>query len=116
LKEVLSGNYTVSKAVLLCRAQVIAAYPITPQSSIVEKLSEYCGTGELDARFLKVESEHSALASCIGASQVGARVFTATSAQGLALMHELLHWATGARLPIVMVNINRAMAAPWTIW
>ena len=96
--------------------EVIAAYPITPQTSVVEKLSEWDAKGELKARFIKVESEHSAMASCIGASAAGARVFTATSAQGLALMHELLFWAVGARLPIVLVNVNRAMAAPWTIW
>jgi pyruvate ferredoxin oxidoreductase alpha subunit len=82
----------------------------------VEKLSELCATGELKAKFLMVESEHSAMASCIGASAVGARAFTATSSQGLALMHELLHWASGARLPIVMANVNRTLAPPWNIW
>ena len=116
VKKILTGNYTVSYAVKLSRVEVIAAYPITPQTSVVEKLSEWDARGELKARFIKVESEHSAMASCIGASAAGARVFTATSAQGLALMHELLHWAVGARLPIVLVNVNRAMAAPWTIW
>jgi pyruvate/2-oxoacid:ferredoxin oxidoreductase alpha subunit len=87
---------------------VICAYPITPQTHVVERLSELCAKGELQARFIKVESEHSAMAVCIGASAVGARVFTGTSSQGLALMHELLHWASGARLPIVMANVNRA--------
>ena len=116
MKKILTGNYTVSYAVKLSRVEVIAAYPITPQTSVVEKLSEWDASGELNARFIKVESEHSAMASCIGASAAGARVFTATSAQGLALMHELLFWAVGARLPIVLVNVNRAMAAPWTIW
>lgn len=96
--------------------EVIAAYPITPQTQIVEELSELCANGELKARFIKVESEHSAMASCIGASATGARAFTATSAQGLALMHELLHWAAGARLPIVLANVNRAMAPGWSIW
>jgi len=116
VRKILTGNHTVSYAVKLSRVEVIAAYPITPQTSVVEKLSEWYAKGELDARFIKVESEHSAMASCIGASAAGVRAFTATSAQGLALMHELLHWATGARLPIVLVNVNRAMAAPWTIW
>lgn len=116
MKKIMTGNHTVSHAVKLARVEVIAAYPITPQTSVVEKLSQWCATGELSARFIKVESEHSAMAGCVGASAAGARAFTATSAQGLALMHELLHWAAGARLPIVLANINRAMAAPWTIW
>lgn len=116
MKAVISGNEAVSLAVKLSRVQVISAYPITPQTTIAEKLSEICGSGELDARFVKVESEHSAMATLIGASSTGARTFTATSAQGLALMHELLFWASGARLPIVLVDVNRAMAAPWTIW
>jgi len=116
MKAVISGNTAVSKAVKLSRVQVISAYPITPQTTISEKLSEICGSGELDAKFVKVESEHSAMATLIGASSTGARTFTATSAQGLALMHELLFWASGARLPIVLVDVNRAMAAPWTIW
>ena len=116
MKRVMSGNETVSQAVKLSRVQVISAYPITPQTTISEKLSEICGSGELDAKFVKVESEHSAMATLIGASSTGVRTFTATSAQGLALMHELLFWASGARLPIVMVDVNRAMAAPWTIW
>ncbi len=116
MKAVISGNEAVSRAVKLSRVQVISAYPITPQTTIAEKLSEICGSGELDAKFVKVESEHSALATLIGASSTGVRTFTATSAQGLALMHELLFWASGARLPIVLVDVNRAMAAPWTIW
>ncbi len=116
MRKVISGNEAASLAVKLARVQVISAYPITPQTTISEKLSEICGSGELDAKFVKVESEHSAMATLIGASSAGVRTFTATSAQGLALMHELLFWASGARLPIVMVDVNRAMAAPWTIW
>ncbi len=116
MKRVISGNEAASLAVKLSRVQVISAYPITPQTTIAEKLSELCGSGELDAKFVKVESEHSAMATLIGASSTGVRTFTATSAQGLALMHELLFWASGARLPIVLVDVNRAMAAPWTIW
>jgi len=114
--RVIVGNHAVSYGVMLSRAQVIAAYPITPQTSIVEELSEFCADGHLNAKFIKVESEHSAMACCIGASAAGARAFTATSSQGLALMHEMLHWASGARLPIVMANVNRALAPPWNIW
>jgi pyruvate/2-oxoacid:ferredoxin oxidoreductase alpha subunit len=95
--------------------QVIAAYPITPQSKIPEVLSAYVEKGDLDAEFVRVESEHSAMGVCIAASIVGARAFTATAANGLAYMHEQLHWAAGARLPIVMPVTNRGMGAPWTI-
>ncbi len=116
MKKVMMGNHAVSWGVRLARAEVIAAYPITPQTQVVEELSEMCANGTLKARFIKVESEHSAMAACIGASSTGARTFTATSAQGLALMHEVLHWAAGARLPIVMADINRAMAPGWTVW
>jgi pyruvate ferredoxin oxidoreductase alpha subunit len=116
LKKIITGNEAVSTAVQLSRVEVIAAYPITPQTSIAEKLSNYCSQGQMDADFIKVESEHSALACVIGAASAGVRTFTATSSQGLALMHELLHWASGARLPIVMANVNRALGAPWNIW
>jgi pyruvate/2-oxoacid:ferredoxin oxidoreductase alpha subunit len=94
---------------------VIAAYPITPQSAIVEMLAGFCATGELRAKFINVESEHSAMAACISASVTGARTFTATSSQGLALMHEMLHYASGLRLPIVMANVNRALASPFNL-
>jgi pyruvate/2-oxoacid:ferredoxin oxidoreductase alpha subunit len=116
MKKVITGNHAVSYGVKVSRAEVIAAYPITPQTQVVELLSEFCASGELKAKFIKVESEHSAMAACIGASAAGARAFTATSAQGLALMHELLHWAAGGRLPIVMADINRAMAPGWSVW
>jgi pyruvate/2-oxoacid:ferredoxin oxidoreductase alpha subunit len=116
MEKVMEGTHAASWGAKLARVQVIAAYPITPSSSVVELLSEMCASGELDAHFIKVESEHSAMASCIGASATGARAFTATSSQGLALMHELLHWAGGGRLPIVLVNVNRSMAPPWTIY
>ena len=116
MKLVLEGNHAACYGALLARVEVVSAYPITPQTQIVEKLAEFCAEGRLKARFLEVESEHSALAACIGASQVGARAFTATSSQGLALMHELLHWAGAGRLPIVLVNVNRALAPPWTIY
>jgi len=115
-KMVLTGNHSVSYGALLSRVEVISAYPITPQTQIVELLSEFVADKILNAIFVNVESEHSAMSACIGASAAGARAFTATSAQGLALMHEMLHWAAGARLPIVMANVNRAMAPPWSVW
>ncbi len=116
MRKVLMGNHALSWGATLARAQVIAAYPITPQTQVVELLSEMCASKKLDAKFIKVESEHSAMAASIAASMAGARTFTATSAQGLALMHELLHWAAGGRNPIVMGDINRAMAPGWSIW
>ncbi|MDV3104206.1 pyruvate ferredoxin oxidoreductase [Thermococcus waiotapuensis] len=116
IKKVVSGNYAAAYAVKDARVQVVAAYPITPQTSIIEKIAEFIADGEANIQYVPVESEHSAMAACIGASAAGARAFTATSAQGLALMHEMLHWASGARLPIVMVDVNRAMAPPWSVW
>ncbi len=116
MKKVLEGSHAVSEAVRLAKVQVMSAYPITPQTHIVEALSEYCSDGTMNARFLLVESEHSAMAAVIGASSGGARTFTATSSQGLALMHELLHWASAARLPIIMAEVNRALAPGWNIW
>lgn len=116
MKQVVTGNHTVSHAARVGRAQVVSAYPITPQTQVVEKISEFVADGIMDAKFIKVESEHSAMVACIGASAAGVRTFTATSAQGLALMHEVLHWAANARLPVVLANINRAMGPPWTIW
>jgi len=116
MKRVVEGSQAVAEAVRLAKVNVISAYPITPQTHIVEFLSEYCANGTLNARFLRVESEHSALAALIGTASTGIRSFTATSGQGLALMHELLHWASGARLPIVMAEVNRALAPGWNIW
>jgi len=116
MRKVIMGNHSLSYGAMLSRAQVIAAYPITPQTQVVELLSEMCADGTLDAKFIKVESEHSAMAACLGASMAGARTFTATSAQGLALMHEMLHWAAGGRMPVVMGDINRSMAPGWSIW
>ncbi|MFH1135561.1 MAG: pyruvate ferredoxin oxidoreductase [Pseudomonadota bacterium] len=112
----LKGNHAVSHGVKLSRVQVVSAYPITPQTTIVEELSEMCATGELDARFIKVESKHSAMAALLGASTAGVRTFTATSGNGLLYMHEVLHWAAGARLPIVLANVNRAVGGTWNIW
>jgi pyruvate ferredoxin oxidoreductase alpha subunit len=111
-----NGNVAAALGVLLCRANVIAAYPITPQTPLAEKLSEYVEAGEMKAEYIPVESEHSAMAVCIAASSAGARTFTATSANGLLYMHEQVHWAAGARLPIVMCVVNRAVGAPWNVW
>jgi pyruvate/2-oxoacid:ferredoxin oxidoreductase alpha subunit len=116
MKQVLEGNSAVAEAVRLARVQVISAYPITPQSHIVEVLSDYCASGKMDARYLRVESEHSCLAALVGAACGGVRTFTATSSAGLAYMHEMLHWTAGSRLPIVMAEVNRALGAPWNIW
>jgi pyruvate/2-oxoacid:ferredoxin oxidoreductase alpha subunit len=116
MKKIMVGNHAVSWGVMLARAEVIPAYPITPQTTIVEELSVLCADGRLKAKFIPVESEHSAMACCIGAAAAGVRTFTATSGQGLALMHEMLHWASGARLPIVMATVNRALGSPWNIW
>ena len=116
MKKVITGNQAVAYGVILSRVDVISAYPITPQTTIVEELSELVASGRMRTKFLKVESEHSAMAALIGASTGGVRCFTATSSHGLAYMHEMLHWASGARLPIVMVNVNRAVGPPWNIW
>jgi pyruvate/2-oxoacid:ferredoxin oxidoreductase alpha subunit len=109
------GNQAAANAAKLSRIQVVAAYPITPQTPLTEQLSQYVEKGELQAEYVAVESEHSAMAVCTSASMVGARTFTATSSHGLAYMHEMLHWAAGARLPIVMACVNRALGAPWNV-
>ncbi|MDK2789678.1 MAG: pyruvate ferredoxin oxidoreductase alpha subunit [Methanothermococcus sp.] len=114
--KIITGTSAAAEAAKLCDVDVIAAYPITPQTTCVEKLAEFVANGELDAEYIKVESEHSAMSACIGASATGARTFTATASQGLALMHELLFAASGMRLPIVMMNANRALSAPINIW
>lgn len=111
-----NGNVAAAMGIKLCRANVIAAYPITPQTPLTERLSEYVDAGEMKAEYIPVESEHSALAVCIAAASAGARVSTATSANGLLYMHEQVQWASGARLPIVMCVVNRAVGAPWNIW
>lgn len=111
-----TGNKAVAAAVRQVRPSVIAAYPITPQTEIVEQMAEYVTRGELDSQYIPVESEHSAMAACIGASITGARTFTATSSHGLLYMHEMVNWAAGARLPIVMANVNRAVGPGWNVW
>ena len=113
--QILDGNNAAAQGAKLSRVQVIAAYPITPQSPVTEKLSELVESGRLNAEYVTVESEHSALAVCTSASIVGARTFTATSSHGLAYMHEMLHWVAGTRLPVVLVCVNRAIGAPWNV-
>ena len=113
---IMTGNTAAAIAAKLCQVQVVAAYPITPQTSVTETLSQFIESGELKAEYVRVESEHSALTVCISASTVGARVFTSTSSHGLLYMHEQLHWAAGSRLPIVMCCVNRGVGAPWSIF
>ncbi len=115
-KLIESGNCAAALAVQLACAEVIAAYPITPQTPLTEKLSELIAAGEMDAEYVAVESEHSALAVCIGAASAGVRPFTATSSNGLLYMSEQLHWAAGGRLPMVMCVVNRGVGAPWSVW
>lgn len=115
-KQVLSGNEAFAYGVRLARPQVVSAYPITPQTIVVEKLSEFVEDGSLKSEFIHVESEHSALSCAMGASSVGARAFTATSSQGLLYMAECLPYAAGGRFPIVMMNANRSTALPWNIY
>ncbi|MHA1148234.1 MAG: transketolase C-terminal domain-containing protein [Promethearchaeota archaeon] len=114
--KILSGNHAAAHAFRQSRVEVVSAYPITPQSPVVEKVSEFIANGELDAKFLMVESEHSAAAACCAASATGSRVGTATSAHGLELMYEMLPWASGNRLPIVINLATRALGGPWSVW
>jgi len=109
-------SIAVGDAVKLVNADVVAAYPITPQTHIVEHLAELVANGDLDAEFIPVESEHSAMSACLGSAAVGARTFTATAGQGLELMHEVLYVASSMRLPIVMTVANRALSAPLSVW
>jgi pyruvate ferredoxin oxidoreductase alpha subunit len=116
MKKIATGNKAVAEAVKQVKPDVIAAYPITPQTEVVEQIAEFVSGGELKSRYIAVESEHSAMAACIGASITGARTFTATSSHGLLYMHEMTNWAVGARLPIVMANVNRSLGPGWNIW
>ena len=111
----LNGDEATAYAAKQSDVDVVAAYPITPQTIIVERFSEFVADGEVDTEFICVESEHSAMSACVGASLTGARVFTATASQGLALMHEVLYAASGLRCPIVMAVANRALSAPINI-
>lgn len=116
MKKGIEVSIAASIAAKLARVEVIAAYPITPQTHIVEHLSELVASGELDAVYINVESEHSAMSACCGSSAAGARTFTSTSSQGLELMHEILFIASGMRMPIVMAAVNRALSSPLSIW
>ncbi|MCC7554375.1 MAG: pyruvate ferredoxin oxidoreductase [Methanobacteriaceae archaeon] len=115
-KEVMTANKAVAEAARLVKPKVIPVFPITPQTSISEYLAQYVADGDIDAKYVKVESEHSAISAAVGASGAGVRVFTATSSQGLMLMHEIIFAAAGMRVPIVMANANRAISAPLSIW
>lgn len=115
-RTMLTGNYAAAFGAKLSRAEVVPVYPITPQTHIMEKMTEFISKGELDAEFIPVESEHSVMAAAIAAQATGARTFTASSSQGILYMHENLFVASGMRLPIVMVMANRAVAAPVTIY
>ncbi len=112
----IEASFAIAEAAKLARVDVVAAYPITPQTHIVERFSELVADGEVDAEFVCVESEHSALSACLGSSATGARTFTATAGQGLELMHEVLYVASSARLPIVMAVVNRALSGPLNVW
>ena len=113
---ILTGNHAAAHAFRQAKVGVISAYPITPQSPVVEKIADFIAEGKLKARFVKVESEHSALAVCCAASATGSRVGTATSAHGLELMYEMLPWAAGNRLPIIINLATRSLGAPWSVW
>ena len=109
-------SFAAAEAVRLANVDVIAAYPITPQTHIVEKLSEYVADGELDAEYICVESEHSAMSACCGSAATGARTFTATAGQGLELMHEVLTIPASSRMPMVAAICNRALSGPLSVW
>jgi len=115
-RMLLNGNHAAAYGAKLARPKVIPVYPITPQTPILEKITEFQAQGAIDANIMTMESEHSAMAACITASLTGVRVFTATASQGLMLMHEMLHYASGAQAPIVMVNVNRTIGSPWGFW
>ena len=114
--KMLDGNGAAVEAVRLVRPGVIAAYPITPQSSIAEHLADEVAGGRIKAEYIRVESEHSAMSVCLGAQLTGVRAVTATSSVGLALMHEVCGMTSGCRLPMVMHVVNRSLAAPWSLW
>ena len=108
----LEASHAVAEAVKMADVDVIAAYPITPQTHIPERLAEMVANGELNASYMPVESEHSALSACLGSVSVGARTFTTTAGQGLELMHEVVYVASSMRFPMVMAICNRALSAP----
>jgi len=115
--KIIKGNVAAAYAAKSARVQVISAYPITPQTTVVEKLSEFADNGEMPGtQYIKMESEHSVFAAVVGASQAGTRTFTATAGQGIFYAHEMIHWAAGTRLPIVVAIASRGPAPPWNIW
>lgn len=116
MKKVITGDHAVAIGAKLCRVDVVPAYPITPQTLIIEHIADFVNDGELDTKFLTMESEHSAMSAAAAASAAGARVFTATSSQGLAFMHEMLYATAPLRLPVVMANANRTLGGPPGIW
>lgn len=116
LNAIMTGNEAVAHGVRLSRVQFVSAYPITPQTTIVEKLAEMVANDELSAKYVEVESEHSAMAAVFASEVSGVRSYTATSSHGLLYMHEMLHWTAGQRLPLVMSVVNRAIGPPWNIW
>ena len=116
IREVMTANKAVAEAARLAKPQVIPVYPITPQTTNSEYLAQYVADEKIDAKYVKVESEHSAISAAVGASATGVRVFTATSSQGLMLMHEILFAAAGMRTPFVLADANRAISAPLNIW
>jgi pyruvate/2-oxoacid:ferredoxin oxidoreductase alpha subunit len=113
---ILTGNHAVAFGVKAARAEVVAAYPITPQTQIVEKVADFIAKGEMKAKYIRVESEHSAMTACISAEACGARTFTATSSHGLAYMSEMVFWAGLGRFPVTMAVVTRTLAPPWSIW
>jgi pyruvate ferredoxin oxidoreductase alpha subunit len=116
MKKVITGDHAVAIGAKLSRAEVVPAYPITPQTLIIEHIADFVNDGEMDAKFLTMESEHSVMSAAVAAQAAGARVFTATSSQGLAFMHEMLYQAAPLRLPVVMVNASRTLGGPPGIW
>jgi pyruvate ferredoxin oxidoreductase alpha subunit len=116
MKKVITGDHAVAIGAKLCRVEVVPAYPITPQTLIIEHIAEFVNDGEMDAKFLTMESEHSVMSAAAAASAAGARAFTATASQGLAFMHEMVYATAPLRLPVVMVNVNRTVSTPPGIW
>lgn len=116
IKKVLEGSHAIAEAVKLCNPGVVAAYPITPQTHIIERISEMVADGEFKTKFSRAESEHSAMSICLGAQAAGVRTFTASASQGIALMHEVLYNVSGMRLPVVMAVANRSLSSPLNIW
>lgn len=116
MKRVITGDHAVAIGAKLCRVEVVPAYPITPQTLIIEHIAEFINDGEMDAKFMTMESEHSVMSAAAGASAAGARTFTATSSQGLAYMHEMVYATAPLRLPVVMANVNRSLSTPPGIW